>query len=196
MVSSDPPFLRFASEIEEFEDKERLTTHLDNQFRLLREDMLHDLRQELTGQNKRKGQRIGGLRLIGVGFDDKNQWALEFECSKGLSFLPKQKDHGLRQASLEKHKKVLPHGSLTCVFADGSVVGLGIIWRREDKLAEDVPVLHFQLPSNDTTLRRGLKGLRNSTQIEVLQLNTALFAYQPILQQLKIRVTYHWQRAS
>jgi len=185
LVSSDPPFLRFASEIEEFEDNERLTTHLDNQFRLLREDMLRDLKEELTGQNKRKGHRIGGLRLIGIGFDDRNQWALEFECSKGLSFLPKQKDHDLRKDFLEKHKKVLSHGSLACVFADGSVVGLGIIWRREDKLAEDVPVLHLHLPGNETTLRRVLKGLRNSTHIEMLQLNTALFAYQPILQQLQ-----------
>jgi len=185
LISSDPPFMRFASEIDEIEDKERLMTHLDNQFRLLREDMLCDLKEELTSQHKRKGQKIGGLRLIGVSFDDRNQWALEFECSTGLSFLPKQKDHDVRQKFLETHKKVLPHGSLACIFADGSVVGLGTIWRREDKLAEDVPVLHLHLPSSDTTIRRTLKGIRNSTQTEILQLNTALFAYQPILQQLQ-----------
>lgn len=185
LVSSETPFLRFASEIEEIEDKKRFTTHLDNQFRLLREDMLRDLKEELTGQNKRKGQKINGLRLIGVHYDDKNEWALELECSKDLSFLPKQKDPDVRRDFLMKHKKVLPHGSIACIFANGTVVGLGTIWRREDKLAEVVPVLHLHLPNNDTTLRRMLKGLRDSKQIDILQLNTAVFAYEPILQQLQ-----------
>ena len=190
LVSSEAPFLRFANEIEEVEGKERLATHLDNQFRLLREDMLRDLKEELTGQNKRKGQRINGLRLIGVDYDDRNQWALELECTKGLSFMPKQKDpkqkdSKLRQDFLAKHKKILSHGSLACIFANGTVVGLGIIWRREDKLAEDIPVLHLHLSNNDTIIRRTLRGLRESADIEILQLNTAVFAYEPVLQQLQ-----------
>ena len=185
LISSDPPYLRFASEIEEVNDDDRLGAHLDNQFRLLREDMLHDVREELTGQTKRKNRRIGSLHLIGVELDASNQWALEFACTKGLFFMPKSKDPGSRQDFLKKHTKVLSHGSLACIFANGVIAGFGSIWRREDKLAEDVPRLNMHLPSNETTLRRTLKTLRECNEVEILPLHTAVFAYEPILKQLQ-----------
>ena len=185
LVSSDPPYLRFATDIEAVSVEDRLAAHLDNQFRLLREDMIRDMREELTGQSKRQTRRIEGLKLVGVDFDSYNQWALEFACTKGLFFVPKQKDTTSRQDFLKKHKKILSHGALVCIFAVGVVVGFGTIWRREDKLSEDVPLLHVHLPSNETVVRRTLQGIRDGSQIEILPLHTAVFAYEPILQQLQ-----------
>lgn len=185
LISSDAPYLRFASDIDDVEPSGRLVAQLDNQFRLLREDMLHDLKEELAGQTKRAGLRIDGLRLTGVAHDNRNCWAIELACLNGLSFMPKKSDPDDREQYLKKYRKILAHGSLACIFADGTFIGLATVWRRESFLSQDVPLLHLHLPSNVTAIRRTLTKLRGDPKTEVRLLNTAVFAYEPILKQLQ-----------
>lgn len=186
IVSAADPFLRFPDEVENTPNDRRLSVHLDNQFRLLREDMIRELKEELAGQNRRKSQRIGGLRWTNIDFNDFNQWALEFTCPQGLFFLPKSKDQDVRKEYLKNHRKILAHGALACILVDNAVTSLGTIWRREDLIAQDPPLIHVHIPNDDTIVRQTLRSLRHSGQIELLPLHTAMFAYEPILRQLQI----------
>ncbi|KAK5072925.1 hypothetical protein LTR64_000665 [Lithohypha guttulata] len=187
LFSSEHPFLRFAAEIDGLGDDEKLATHLDNQFRLLREDMLRDLREELTGKTKRRGQRIDGLQVLGSVCEDKNKWAVVFKCSEELKFLPKEdpKDPQKRLRFLQTHKKILPHGSLVCILGDGKLVGLGELWRKEQEMADSNPRLYVHLTGNKSSTQHTLKALHGHGLVQLIQLNTALFAYDPILRQLQ-----------
>lgn len=184
LTSQEPPFLRLASELDGTEEDSRLATHLDNQFRLLREDMVRDVREELQGRNKRRSQRIDGLRLVAIECNGKERWALVFDCTNGLHFMPK-KDAQKRLDFLRKHKKVFPHGSIVCIIADGNFVGLGLLWRDEDRLAQAMSQLCIHLPGSETSIRRTLASLKSCGQSHIVQLNTALFAYEPVLKQLQ-----------
>ncbi|KAL8744071.1 MAG: hypothetical protein Q9184_008041, partial [Pyrenodesmia sp. 2 TL-2023] len=72
LVSKDPPFLRLAETLEDPElAEDRLAMHLDNQFRLYREDMLGELREEIQialGQKKgrHRGIVLDNLTLLGI----------------------------------------------------------------------------------------------------------------------------------
>ncbi|PNS16705.1 NFX1-type zinc finger-containing protein 1 [Sphaceloma murrayae] len=180
---TEAPFLRLASEINAAEPQKRLIMQLDNQFRLLREDMLRDLKDEILGRSKQKRQKIEALKLLGLNADGEHDWDLTFECGKGLSFLPK--DVEKRIDFLKKHPKILPEDSLTCIFADGALVGLGRIWRNVDDLGLSVPIIHVRLPEDDGAIRRIMDGVRKSQQIQLLNLSTALYSYEPVLKQLQ-----------
>ena len=191
LASSDLPFMRFATEVDEAEGQSRLAMHLDNQFRLLREDMVRDLREDLQaalipGKRQRRGQLIQGLRLTGLECDigSRQGWALVFECRDGLRVLPKG-DHSKREQFLRDHRKVLANGSLACLLADGKLVGLSLIWRKESRLAQVPPVLHVHLPDSEIAVRHILSGLRAAKDVQMVQLGTAAYAYEPILQQLQ-----------
>lgn len=185
LTSTDPPFLRFAAELDNLQDQSQLlATHLDNQFRLLREDMVRDIREELQGNNKRRAQRVDGLKLVGIQCDGKERWALVFDCLDGLWFMPKGNPKK-RLDFLQTHKKVFSHGSVVCIIADGVFVGLGLLWRKEDSLAQANPQIHIHLPGAEISSRRTLAGLRGCSRIQIVQLNTALFAYEPVLKQLQ-----------
>jgi hypothetical protein len=70
ITSKEQPFYRTSDELEDPATIDtRLGTYLDNQFRLLREDMVYDMREELEiVQGKKKGHRMGlmvqGLKLL------------------------------------------------------------------------------------------------------------------------------------
>lgn len=184
LFCSEKPYLRFAAELEDVSDEEKFAFHLDNQFRLLREDMLRDLREELSGKTKRRGQRIDGLQLIGICQEERKRWAIVLECPNGLKFLAKDTEKA-RAEFLDKHKKFLPHGCVVCIFADGQLVGLGELWRKEHELAAVPLRVSVMLSQNEVSTQQILIRLHSSAQIQLIQLNTAIFAYEPILKQLQ-----------
>lgn len=191
LASSDPPFMRFAREVDEAGGQSKLAMHLDNQFRLLREDMVRDLREDLQAaltpsKRQGRGQLIEGLRLIDMecNVGSRQNWALVFKCMNGLRVLPKG-SHSKREQFLTDHRKVLANGSLACLLADGKLIGLSLIWRKDSCLAQDPPVLHVHLPDSKIAVRHILSGLRAAKDVKMVQLGTAAFAYQPILQQLQ-----------
>jgi len=60
IISEEQPFLRTADAVEDptYEGK-KLAVHLDNQFRLLREDMLSEMREELSIVSGKKKDATG-----------------------------------------------------------------------------------------------------------------------------------------
>ena len=188
LACSEPPFLRPAIAIEECSESNRLAVHLDNQFRLLREDMLRDLREELqialgSKKGRRKGLLIGGLNLKGIKCDESHPWALKLECSRDLPRMPK-KERKDRIQFIRDNRDLLRHQSVSCIVADDQLLALVSIDRDEEMLAQSPPVICARF-AESKSLRRALVSLKKAEELRLVQLNTAIFAYEPVLQQLQ-----------
>ncbi|KAF2178659.1 P-loop containing nucleoside triphosphate hydrolase protein [Zopfia rhizophila CBS 207.26] len=164
-----------------------LAFHLDGQFRLLREDMLREMREEMQialnmRQGRRKAFSVEHLSMAGVHCDGRNPWALQLRCTNDLPQMPK-KNERIRRQFLKDNPKYLKHESLACAVADDEVVTLGTLVREEDLLIKQPPVLCLQIPGADTD--RALRRIKGAKNVKLVQLSTALFSYAPILKQLK-----------
>ena len=188
LLSSKAPFIRRASEVEDIAESTRLGVHIDNQFRLLREDMLRDLKEELqTALGSRKGRsrglHIDGLMLEDIDCDDKNPWTLMLKCSGDLPRMPKD-DRTVRLKFLREHPNFLRHQSVSCMLVDSQVTALVSINRKEHLLARIPPAVCVQC-TEEKSLHDLLVSLKKARPIRLVQLNTATFAYEPVLRQLQ-----------
>lgn len=187
-LASKDPYLPRTQEANERESHPGgLAFHVDSQFRLLREDMLRDLREEVQAahdvkKGRRKSLSVEHLTLAGVYCDGRNPWSLQFRCTQDLPQMP-NKSEKIRRQFLQDNKKFMRHESVARVVTDGNEVTLGTIIREEDLLVKNPPVLCLQIPGNE--LERALRCLLRAESIKVVQLNTAVFAYLPILKQLQ-----------
>lgn len=163
-----------------------LAFHLDSQFRLLREDMMREMRKEIQMAVEQKIQQrafsIEHLSLAGVHCDGRKSWALQLRCMNDLPRLPK-KSEAIRRQFLKDNPKYLKHESLSCMIADDAVVTLGTLIREEDLLVENPPILCLQIPGANS--ERALRCMREAKVVKLVQLGTALFSYAPILRQLQ-----------
>ena len=190
ITSKELPFYRTSNELEDPATiNTRLGTYLDNHFRLLREDMVYDMREELEAlQGKKKSRRVGtidGLKLSGVfcGTDRRVRWGIELECTQDLWVFDGVKDKD-RKAALQKNRRFAKHGSLVCILINDKVVGFGSIHRDEDLLSKKLPVFVVQLEGKANTINV-LTGLKTVTKVKMLQVDTAVFAYEPVLKAIQ-----------
>ncbi|KAJ8121165.1 hypothetical protein ONZ43_g2319 [Nemania bipapillata] len=107
--------------------------------------------------------------------------ALKLQCMNDLPQMPK-KSEAMRRKYLRDNPKYLKHDSLACIIADDEVVTLGTLVREEDFLAMQPPVLCLQIPGANS--ERALRSITGAKAVKLVQLNTALFSYAPILKQL------------
>ncbi|KAI0076548.1 P-loop containing nucleoside triphosphate hydrolase protein [Panus rudis PR-1116 ss-1] len=187
-----PAFLRRGADIEDPETAgTRVATHLDNQFRLLREDMLYELRDDLALAFRKKAGKYRGLSLKGLSLKDihltsagKNcRWGLVFQCQHDFWQLAKAKD---RRKHLNDNRNIFKHQSLACLHIDGTVVAFLTVHRDEDLLAKKPPVLVLQLEGQKDVGAVLLKlKMAKPADVGLLQIDTAVFAYQPILTALQ-----------
>lgn len=189
IASKEGPYLRRATEIDECSSSGRLAMHIDNQFRLLREDMLRDLREELQvalglRSGRRKGLYVAGLKIEGLECNERQRWALRLKCVKDLQQLGK-KDPEARKKYVTEHRNFVKHQSLACLLADGEVAALVTINRSEDLLARSPPIVCVQFSGREDCIAKALLALKSAKEIGLIQLNTAMFAYEPVLRQLQ-----------
>lgn len=99
LASKRSPALQPASMLDNPDSKEiRVAEYFDNMFRLLREDMMHELREELEIVLNKKQRRHRGL-IIGVELDDvytgshgrKMPWGFVLECDMDFPIFQKLK---------------------------------------------------------------------------------------------------------
>lgn len=188
--STENAFLRTSDVLEDpGTESNRVPLHLDNQFRLLREDMIYELRDEIqVVQGKKKGHhrgiRISGLELVGIqsGPEDKpTRWGLSLKCHKDLPELKAQKD---RKKYLLEQRNFFRHQSSACLIAGGEIVAFPTIDRNEDLLAANPPIIVVQLEGREST-ELALRKLKTENDVALIQINTAIFSYEPILKYLQ-----------
>ncbi|OJA15475.1 hypothetical protein AZE42_06349 [Rhizopogon vesiculosus] len=193
--SKQIPFLRRSSELEDASgESTRVADYLDNTFRLLREDMIAEMREELQaleGGNvkRRRANVIDGVIFNGVyyGTDARKMlWGIKLKCIGDLPSLKKIPLKDRKAYLTDDHAgcKILRHQSLICVVADGEVVGFGTVNRVEDLLALSPPTVVIQLDGRASTSRTILQ-LRNAKNVKLLQIDTAIFAFEPVLRALQ-----------
>ncbi|KAG8829275.1 hypothetical protein FRC17_006845 [Serendipita sp. 399] len=196
--SKEPAFIRPSNMFEDEGTREnRPGLYLDNQFRLLREDMLHEIREELRPDVKRKQSRnlqLTGLTLIDVHYkpeDDTKKrrgvrWGVVLHCARDFWQFQKEKLFKplKRKKWLQENRSFLKHQSVACLKVDGELVALTTIERDEDLLARSPPdiVLHIE---GAASIIRSLIKLKAASSITLVQINTAIFAYQPILKAIQ-----------
>ena len=212
--TSGKAFLRESSWLDDPATEEnRLAMHLDNQFRLLREDMVAEVREEVqVALGKKNGKRQGflfeGLVLKDIyckGPDDTTDdgenrvrrrwdrqwvpWALTFEFKSDFWRFKKCKDAKEREAHLKDNPRFLRHQSLTCLIADGEVVGFPSIVRDEKLLARDRPILVLRFDNGRQGITNALMRVPKAKHVKLIHIDTAVFAYEPILTALQLKRT-------
>ncbi|EJD38161.1 P-loop containing nucleoside triphosphate hydrolase protein [Auricularia subglabra TFB-10046 SS5] len=191
------PFLRTSGALDAMKlGPTQLSTYLDNQFRLLREDMLYELRegtQLALGEKKgrTRGMVFKDVKLVGMYFGDPQRrvlWGLQFQCSEDLPQLKAAKDRVKFLKEAENRNKIARHGSLTCILADNQVIGFGTIHRDEDLLAKKLPNLVIQFPIA-CSLTDMLLRMKTAKELSIVQIDAAVFAYEPVLRALQATFT-------
>ena len=192
ITSKEQPFYRFSEELDDPATiSTRPGTYLDNHFRLLREDMVHEMREELeVVQGKKKGRQMGlvagGLKLLDLycGTPERRvKWGIQLECSHDLWIFEgvKPKD---RKTALQNHRRFAKHGSMACILINDEVVGFASIHRDEDLLSKKPPIFVVQLGGEASTVNV-LTRLKTAKNVKMVQIDTALFAYEPVLKAIQ-----------
>ncbi|KAI0841013.1 P-loop containing nucleoside triphosphate hydrolase protein [Hypoxylon sp. FL0890] len=189
--STERPFYMQASAILEATTDNRAFNHLDNQFRLLREDMLAEMREDLksmkSGSRKPswKNMVIKNLTLEAL---DKQAMTNDRPCTIVLKC---ENDilnmHGAsiedRKKELKKTPAFLRHQSFGCLMKDGVLLAFATLDRDEDRLSLLPPQLCLQVIGAGM-LGEVFTALREGT-VDFLLASTPIFAYEPILKRLK-----------
>ncbi|KAK4983644.1 hypothetical protein LTR50_007101 [Elasticomyces elasticus] len=192
LLSKDRPFYRTAQYIDDPKIvSSRYGMHLDNQFRLLREDMLGEIRDELkiltgTKAGHHKGIIVDGLSLAGVkmGTDRKwLPWGVVLECKEELPYLKKIQPHK-RKSFLEDNRHILRQGNMACLLVDGEPAAFPTIHRDEEELVKTPAAITVQF-ADGPALSYALSKMKTAGNVKLVQLDAAIFAYEPFLRRLQ-----------
>ncbi|KAI1758774.1 P-loop containing nucleoside triphosphate hydrolase protein [Hypoxylon sp. FL1150] len=190
LQSTERPYYMQASAAFKLAVEDRAHAQLDNQFRLLREDMLADIREDLmkaTGGNKRSSRKymvIKNLELENVGQASAmgGPFTIVLRCEQDiLESLGKNIEH--RKRELKQKPGFLRHHSFGCLMKDGNILAFATLDRNEDQLSLVPPRLRLQVVGADP-LRETLLTLRTS-MVDFLITPTPIFSYEPILERLQ-----------
>ncbi|TFB01018.1 NFX1-type zinc finger-containing protein 1 [Trichoderma ghanense] len=194
--SKEQPFLQRLDDVFEVPRESRARSYTDWLFRLLREDMLADLREDLQiawGQKKARYKPLclGGLRLMldpeSVPSNTRSKpFTLMLQCREGISFPKKIHTPQEKKKFLDDNRNFVKHNSIGALCIDQSIVAFGSIVREVDWLIEDTPVVGIQVTDN-TGLKLAVQALLGAdrSRLKFYVVDTATFAYEPILQRLK-----------
>ena len=193
LLSKERPFLRIADDYiaEPQLASSRLAIHMDNQFRLLREDMIGEIREEVrivsgAKPGRHRGLIVDELLLTGLelGCERKRKpWGITLQCKKDLPYLAKVEPRK-RKAYLEENRQILRNQNMACLLVDDEIVAFPTIQRNEDELAKTPATIILQL-QDDSSTTYALSRLKVATRIKLVQLDTAVFAYEPFLKRLQ-----------
>ena len=191
LMSSERPFYRRADAIREINTDQRPAVHLDNQFRLLREDLVGELRNDLqvaTGQ--KKGRRpvvsLNRLSLHGIDFGTqkkRKRCALSLYCLSASHHL-RGLNRTQRKTFVSENKNFIKHQSFGCLLDGREIVAFATIDRNDDFLVLDPPVVFLQI-SGEAAFQKALASVKRSHTLQFLCVDTPVFAYEPILKCLQ-----------
>jgi hypothetical protein len=195
LSSTQTPFYRPANAITQQAFEKRPGLHLENQFRLLREDFLAELRDDvhMTQGNckiRRPRTRLRGLSLTGAYFGTpkfKTPFALALSVQSGLEGFARLASHQ-RKAYLKNDTKFLKHQSFGCILDQERVIAFATLLRVEDLLVQDEEPLIVLRTLDSATFENVLSVLKSSNTVEYVMVDTPIFAYEPVLRCLQSTV--------
>lgn len=189
-ASSDRPYYRRADCVASAAPENRGLTHVDNQFRLLREDLLGELRNDFQiASSQKKGRRkivLEHLRYAGIdcGPETKRKpCSLKLLCPDDVPQLRNIKAHD-RKKYLANNKNIVKHQSLGCIISNGSVVAFATVDRDESLLAQQPATLVLRV-SDASSFGKVLMACKLQADLCFVQVDTAVFAYEPVLKCLQ-----------
>lgn len=191
--SNAPPFYRRAAEVAAVEPSQRARILIDNQFRLLREDMLAELRDDLkiaTGQKrgKKAAKPFSGLSLVGIDTGDENRGrycSILVGCRFGLELPKHLKNLDDRKSFLFDNKGIVRHQSFGVLYGEGHIIAFAFVYRDVNRLAQIPAVLTLQFTSSDAFGKAVLALKQSPDSLQFILVNTPVFAYQPVLECLQ-----------
>ncbi|KAK1622780.1 ATPase [Colletotrichum phormii] len=189
--SNAKPFYRTAAEVATADHLQRPRFHLDNQFRLLREDMLGELRDDLKvaigrKKSKKRAQIFSGLLPIEIDTGDERRshaCAVSLTCFGGLEFMKKLSSTKCK-AFFDDNRNFLRHQSFGALCGEDHIVAFAFLLRDVDQLLKKPPVITLQFTSSEATAR-ALQALKPSNNLKFILVDTPVFAYQPVLECLR-----------
>ncbi|KAI1773874.1 P-loop containing nucleoside triphosphate hydrolase protein [Hypoxylon cercidicola] len=194
LQSTERPFYMQASAVFGTAVENRTLAHLDNQYRLLREDMLADMREDQ--KNIRRGSRkpswrnmvIKNLTLEGLdqeSMSNERPCTLVLKCESDILGMERRSIED-RKKELKKTPAFLRHQSFGCIMKDNTLLAFATLDRNEEQLSCFPPRLCLQVTSTDADvmLEGFLRALQSGT-VDFLLASTPIFAYEPILDRLR-----------
>lgn len=192
-ASNSTPFYRRAADVEAADVEERGLLHIDNQFRLLREDLLGELRSDYQiAIGQKKGRRktvLSNLQLAGVDcgtFTRRKPCLLRLQCLDDIPQLKKFEKQSERKTFVtdSRNKNLLKHQSLGCLISNGKTIAFASVERDEDMLAQKPAVIVLRI-ADEKSFRNVLLTCKSGADLSFVQVDTAVFAYEPILKCLQ-----------
>lgn len=194
LTCNERAYYRTSDAIQQKPIEYRSGIHLENQFRLLREDFLAELRQEIGRVPKKASVRrakthLKGLTLEGIycGNDKfKLPFALVLSAIHGLERLTNLRP-GQRKAFLKDNFHFLKHNSFGCIIDNGRIITYAALFRVEELLLQPQPTIVL-CPKDRSSLEKLLLALSTSQSAEFIIVETPVFAYEPVLKCLQSTV--------
>lgn len=198
LLSQARPFYLRADDVFQTDLADRAETHLDNQFRLLREDMLAEIREDLQiALGKKKGRRaptiLAALTPVGLELGDEKRGkesSLALMCGDGLHELRRQRAgaEGGRRKFLEHNRNYLKHQALGVFVQEDMIVAFAFVDRNVDRLCEaDDPVVCLRFVDSHTLCKvlMLLRDAHSQRTVRFVVVGTTVFSHEPVLKQLK-----------
>ncbi|KAH6625605.1 P-loop containing nucleoside triphosphate hydrolase protein [Boeremia exigua] len=192
-ASAVTPYYRRAIDVEAADIEERGFIHIDNQFRLLREDMLGELRSDFQiaiGQKKGRRKTVfTKLQFAGIdcGSSQKRKpCLLQLKCLDDIPQLKHIKDESKRKTCINdsRNKNLMKHQSLGCLISGGKTIAFATVERDEDMLAKKPPIIVLRI-AEEKSFRQTLLACKSGADLSFVQVDTAVFAYEPVLKCLQ-----------
>jgi hypothetical protein len=195
LLSKERPFLQRLDDVFEpalTPKEDRTPAYLGWMFRLLREDMLHELREDLqVAMGKIKGRRrptsFGFLQVmdsLDSGPRCKPR-TIALKCDRGLEYLATMTPKN-RLRFLDSPNAVFKHGSLGALCLGTSIIAFGSMQKDNEALKQGKGNFSLQI-ADSNSLSKALTALCGPRRKELViyVVNTPTFAYEPILKRLR-----------
>lgn len=195
LSSTEHPYLQRLGEVFDTPMDTRSQNYRDWLFRLLREDMLSELREDLQvamGQkkSKRRPVALSQMNLVDINCDDAKTrnmppYTLFVACNQGVNF-PRNMSKAKKTAFLANSRHFMKHDSFGALCCGDNIIAFGSLVRVENYLLESPPIVGLKFTSGPD-FRSALMALERplKDELKFLIVGTATFAYEPILNRLK-----------
>lgn len=190
-LSVEMPFYRPAKEVFDTDLTRRFATHLDNLYRLTREDLLGELRSDWKNAHVHKRKRMTALNLVGLRAEyldlgDANRrrkCSLAVSCKSGLENIQRLSSER-RKAWLSNNRNFLRHHAFGALYLGDEIFGFAFVHRDMNSLLLSTPVVILQF-TDRKAFERALLVVKASPDAMFTLIDTPVFAYEPVLDRLK-----------